>query len=72
MVLGPTILYEGFPVQNLVEKFFSYGLYQECGFWPPQFEEVIDKLVLLLDIIVYQRTRVRAMKALAVFFFDVA
>jgi hypothetical protein len=53
---GPTILFEGFPVQNPVDEFSSYGFYQECGFWPSQFQEVIDNLILLPDNILHQRT----------------
>jgi hypothetical protein len=67
MVVRPTILFEGFPVQNPVDEFSSYGFYQECGFWPSQFQEVIYYLILLPDIIVCQRTRVRATKSLAIF-----
>jgi len=67
MVVRPTILFEGFPVQNPVDEFSSYGFYQECGFWPSQLQEVIDNLILLPDNIVCQRTRVRATKSLAIF-----
>jgi len=52
MVVRPTILFEGFPVQNPVDKFSSYGFYQECGFWHSPFQEVIDNLILLPDNIV--------------------
>jgi hypothetical protein len=66
MVVRPTILFEGFPVQNHVDEFSSFDFYQECGFWPSQFE-VIDNLILLPDNIVCQRTRVRATKSLTIF-----
>jgi hypothetical protein len=49
MVVRPTILFEGFQVQIPVDEFSSYGFYQECGFWPSQFQEVIDNLILLPD-----------------------
>jgi hypothetical protein len=54
--MRPTILFEGFPVKNPVDEFSSYGFYQECGFWPSQFQEVIDNLILLPDNILHQRT----------------
>jgi hypothetical protein len=62
----PTILSGWFPVQNHVDEFSCYAFYQECGFWPSQFMEVIDNL-FLPENIVCQRTRLRATKSLAIF-----
>jgi len=66
-LLGQQTYLRGFQSQNPVDEFSFYGFYQECGFWPSQFQEVIDNLILLPDIIVCQRTRVRATKSLAIF-----
>jgi hypothetical protein len=50
-----------------MEELSSNDFYQKSGFRPAQFEDVIDNLVLLLNITVCLRMRVRGTRALVIF-----
>ena len=67
MVLRPTTLFREPPVVNPLQECSSHRFYQLCGFWPDQFTEVIDNLLLIPDIIVCDRSRCSTSKTLALF-----
>jgi hypothetical protein len=67
MVLRPTTLFREPPVVNPLQEYSSHRFYQLCGFWPDQFTEVIDNLLLIPDIIVCDRSRCSTSKTLALF-----
>jgi hypothetical protein len=52
MNIRPTILFGDPPMVNPVEELPAATFVQLTGFWPGQFEEIVDNLLLLPDIIV--------------------
>jgi hypothetical protein len=67
MVHRPTTFFQQQPVVNPLAEFSAHRFYQLCGFWPDQFEEVVDYLLLIPERITCERTRCSAMKCLALF-----
>jgi hypothetical protein len=52
---------------NPLAEFSVHRFYQLCGFWPDQFEEVADNLLLIPEHITCERTRCTSTKYLALF-----
>ncbi len=67
MVLRPTTLFGEPPVVNPLQEYSSHRFYQLTGFWPSQFMEVADNLLLIPDVIVCETTCCCASKTLALF-----
>ena len=67
MNLRPTIIFPHLPLENPVEEFPAATFFQLTGFWPGQFEEMCNNLILIPDIIVCTETRCRASKQLSIF-----
>jgi hypothetical protein len=67
MVLRPTTLFGEPPVLNPLQEYSSHRFYQLTGFWPDQFVEVADNLLLIPDVIVCDRTHCSTSKTLALF-----
>jgi hypothetical protein len=67
MVHRPVTLFQQQPVENPMEEFSCHCFYQLCGFWPDQFEEVSNNLLLIPERINCNRTRCSATKSLALF-----
>jgi hypothetical protein len=56
MLLWPTILFWEAPLEDPVEEFSAATFFQLSGFWPGQFSEVADNLLLIPDTIICPRT----------------
>jgi hypothetical protein len=67
MVHRPTTIFQHQPVMNPLAEFSAHRFYQLCGFWPDQFEEVADNLLLIPEHITCERTRCTSTKYLALF-----
>ena len=67
MVVWPTLLFRDPPIVNPIEELTPYRFYQNSGFWPDQFLEISQNLILIPDVIVCDRTRCSARKELALF-----
>jgi hypothetical protein len=67
MVVRPTVLFRDPPMANPIEELTPYHFYQNSGFWPDQFLEIPQNLLLIPDVIVCDRTRCSARKELALF-----
>ena len=52
MNVRPTILFRDAPMENPVEELPAAIFYQLTGFWPGQFEEIINNLLVLPDTFV--------------------
>ncbi len=67
MVVCPTVLYHAPPVTDPVAELPSSEFYELSGFWPGQFLEISDNLLLLPQQIVCPISRCTASKQLALF-----
>jgi hypothetical protein len=67
MVLKPTILFGELPVVDPLQEYSPHRFYQLSGFCPDQFLEVADNLLLIPNIIVWDRTHCSASKTLTLF-----
>jgi hypothetical protein len=67
MNLRPTIIFPHLPLENPVEEFPAATFFQLTGFWPGQFEEICNNLILIPDIFVCTETQCRASKQLSIF-----
>jgi hypothetical protein len=67
MVMRPTVLFRNPPMANPVDELTSYNFYHFSGFWPDQFTEICENLMLIPDVIICERTRCSARKDLALF-----
>lgn len=67
MVIRSTLLFRNPPMANPVEELTSYNFYQSSGFWPDQFTEISENLILIPNDIVCDRTKCSARKELALF-----
>jgi len=67
MFVRPTVLFEQPPLLDPVAELPSSEFYEMCGFWPGQFQEISDNLLLIPERIACPRTRCTAPKQLAIF-----
>jgi hypothetical protein len=67
MNVRPTILFHDPPMENPVEELPAATFFQLTGFWPGQFEEAINNLLLLPDTIACPATLSTSSKQLAFF-----
>jgi hypothetical protein len=67
MFIRPTVLFEIPPLQDPIAELPASEFYKLCGFWPGQFEEIANNLLLIPDQIVCSTTRCSASKHVAVF-----
>ncbi len=67
MVMRPTVLFRNPPMANPVDELTSYNFYHYSGFWPDQFTEICENLILIPDVVICERTRCSAKKKLALF-----
>jgi hypothetical protein len=67
MVCRPTVLFHAPPVVDPVAELPSSEFYELSGFWPGQFMEISDNLLLIPQQIVCPQSRCTASKQLALF-----
>ncbi len=67
MNIRPTILFGDPPMANPVEELPAATFVQLTGFWPGKFEEIVNNLLLLPDIIVCPATQSTSLKQLTIF-----
>jgi len=67
MRVRPTILFQHASLEDPVEELLAATFFQLSGFWPGQFTEVSENLLLIPDTIICPITRCRASKKLAIF-----
>jgi len=67
MYVCPTALFNQPPLLDPVGELPSSEFYEMCGFWPGQFQEISDNLLLIPGRIVCPRAQCTAPKQLAIF-----
>jgi hypothetical protein len=68
MFIRPTVLFEIPPLQDPIAELPASEFYELCRFWPGQFEEIANNLLLIPVQIVCSTTRCSFSKHVAVFF----
>jgi hypothetical protein len=67
MFIRPTVLFHAPPLVDPVAELPSSEFYELSGFWPGQFLEISENLLLIPEQIICPVTRCKASKQLALF-----
>ncbi len=65
MVMRLMVLFRNPPMANPMEELTSYNFYHYYGFWPDQFIEICNNLILIPNVVIFDHTRCSARKKLA-------
>ena len=63
----PSVEFNLPPLLQPVEVLSKYDFYNNTGFWPNQFQEIMNELKLIPNTIIHRKTRCKATKELSLY-----